>query len=190
MTALALAAMRGVEVDIVLPERSNHPVMDWAVGAEIGPLLQAGCRIWRNPPPFEHSKLMTIDGAWCLIGSTNWDTRSFRLNFELNVEVYDSALATKTRPADGNKARPALHRARNSPSARCRPGCAMPLPGTAAAVSVGLVQRFPECRTSYGAHARPLTPALFRGEREKEGARYKKSPSPLVGEGWVRGRAT
>ena len=95
VTALALAAMRGVEVDIVLPERSNHPVMDWAVGAEIGPLLQAGCRIWRNPPPFEHSKLMTIDGVWCLIGSTNWDTRSFRLNFELNVEIYDPALATK-----------------------------------------------------------------------------------------------
>jgi len=95
VTALALASMRGIGVDIVLPERSNHPVMDWAIGAEIGPLLEAGCRIWRNPPPFEHSKLMTIDGAWCLIGSANWDTRSFRLNFELNVEIYDPALAAR-----------------------------------------------------------------------------------------------
>jgi cardiolipin synthase A/B len=95
VTALALAAMRGVEVDIVLPEHSNHPLVDWAVGAEIAPLLVAGCRIWRNPPPFEHSKLMTIDGAWCLIGSTNWDTRSFRLNFELNVELYDPELAAQ-----------------------------------------------------------------------------------------------
>ena len=90
VTALALAAMRGVDVDIILPEHSNHVVVDWAVGAEIGPLLVAGCRIWRNPPPFEHSKLMTVDGLWCLIGSANWDTRSFRLNFELNVEIYDA----------------------------------------------------------------------------------------------------
>jgi cardiolipin synthase len=106
ITALALAAMRGVEVDIILPERSNHLVMDWAVGAEIGPLLSAGCRIWRNPPPFEHSKLMTVDGAWGLIGSANWDTRSFRLNFELNVEIYDEAVAaTLDRLMDGKRAR-------------------------------------------------------------------------------------
>ena len=95
VTGLALASMRGVAVDIILPERSNHRILDWAVNAEIAPLLAAGCRIWRNPPPFEHSKLMTIDSAWCLIGSSNWDTRSFRLNFEVNVEVYDSGLATR-----------------------------------------------------------------------------------------------
>ena len=90
-----LAAMRGIVIDIILPERSNHAIVDWAVRAEIAPLLAAGCRIWRNPPPFEHSKLMTIDGAWCLVGSTNWDTRSFRLNFELNVEIYDPGLAAR-----------------------------------------------------------------------------------------------
>ena len=95
VTALALAAMRGIAIDIILPERSNHAIVDWAVRAEIAPLLSAGCRIWRNPPPFEHSKLMTIDGAWCLVGSTNWDTRSFRLNFELNVEIYDPGLAVR-----------------------------------------------------------------------------------------------
>jgi cardiolipin synthase len=95
VSALALAAMRGIGIDIIIPERSNHPIVDWAVYAEIAPLLAAGCRIWRNPPPFEHSKLMTIDGAWCLIGSSNWDTRSFRLNFELDVEVYDPSLAAR-----------------------------------------------------------------------------------------------
>src|SRR6185312_7414044 len=52
----------------------------------------AGCRLWRNPPPFNHAKLMTVDGSWCLIGSANWDMRSFRLNFELNMEVYHSDL--------------------------------------------------------------------------------------------------
>jgi cardiolipin synthase A/B len=93
VTALALAAMRGIEIDIIVPQRSNHRILDWALYAEIAPLAAAGCRIWRSPPPFEHSKLMTIDGAWCLIGSTNWDVRSFRLNFELNVELYDTGLA-------------------------------------------------------------------------------------------------
>jgi cardiolipin synthase A/B len=95
VTALALAAMRGVAIDIVLPARSNHGIFDWAVCAEIEPLLTAGCRIWRNPPPFEHSKLMTVDGTWCLVGSSNWDMRSFRLNFELNVEIYDPGLAAQ-----------------------------------------------------------------------------------------------
>ncbi len=88
VTALALAAMRGVEVEVIVPARGNHPIVDWAMRAQIGPLVDAGCRIWRSPPPFDHSKLMTVDGIWCLIGSANWDMRSFRLNFELNMEIY------------------------------------------------------------------------------------------------------
>jgi cardiolipin synthase A/B len=90
ITALALAAMRGVEVDIVLPERTNHPTVDWATRAHIGPILAAGCRVWTHPPPFNHTKLLTVDGIWCFVGSANWDMRSFRLNFEIDVEVYHS----------------------------------------------------------------------------------------------------
>ncbi len=93
ITALSLAAMRGVSVQIVLPQASNHVLVDWATRANIGPLLSDGVRIWRSPPPFHHSKLMVVDGEWCLIGSCNWDIRSFRLNFELCMEIYDSALA-------------------------------------------------------------------------------------------------
>jgi cardiolipin synthase len=89
VTALSLAAMRGVDVDIVIPELSDHRVLDWAVVAHIEPILKAGGRIWRAPVPFEHSKLMAIDDGWCLVGSANWDQRSLRLNFELNMEVYD-----------------------------------------------------------------------------------------------------
>ncbi|HVT52304.1 MAG TPA: phospholipase D-like domain-containing protein [Dongiaceae bacterium] len=89
IAALELAAMRGVDVDIVIPENSDHLVMDWAVMAHIAPLLIAGVKVWRAPQPFEHSKLMTIDGGWSLVGSANWDQRSLRLNFELNMEVYD-----------------------------------------------------------------------------------------------------
>jgi cardiolipin synthase A/B len=90
ITALAMASYRGVEVDLILPEHSNHPTVDWASRIQIGPLLAAGCRIWTYPAPFNHSKLMTVDNQWCLLGSANWDIRSFRLNFELDLEVYTS----------------------------------------------------------------------------------------------------
>jgi cardiolipin synthase len=93
ITALALASYRGVEVDLILPEHSNHPTVDWASRIQIEPLLAAGCRIWTYPAPFNHSKLMTVDALWCLVGSANWDVRSFRLNFELDLEVYHTGVA-------------------------------------------------------------------------------------------------
>ena len=95
MTGLALAAYRGVVVDVVLPEHSNHPTLDWASRTQIEPLLAAGGRIWTHPAPFDHSKLMTVDDTWSLIGSSNWDVRSFRLNFELDLEVYDPVLTAQ-----------------------------------------------------------------------------------------------
>ena len=93
IAALSLAAMRGVDVLIVVPRRSDWFALDWAMQDGLVPLLDAGCRIFRNPPPFDHSKLMTVDGAWCLVGSSNWDQRSLRLNFELDLEVRDQELA-------------------------------------------------------------------------------------------------
>jgi cardiolipin synthase len=93
MTALTLAAMRGVAVDVIIPEHSNHRLIDWATRANIGPYLASGGRLWLNPPPFEHSKGMVVDGQWSLIGSANFDMRSFRLNFELSMEIYDTTLA-------------------------------------------------------------------------------------------------
>ena len=95
LTALQLAVARGVAVDIVVPEVGDHRIVNWAVTAHIRPLLDAGCRIWRSPPPFDHSKLATIDGYWSLIGSANWDARSFRLNFEITMEFYDRDLAAR-----------------------------------------------------------------------------------------------
>jgi cardiolipin synthase len=92
ITALSLAAYRGVEVDLVLPEHSNHPTVDWGSRVQMIPLLKAGCRVWTYPAPFNHSKLMTIDDLWALVGSANWDIRSFRLNFELDLEVYHSGV--------------------------------------------------------------------------------------------------
>jgi cardiolipin synthase len=94
-TSLMLAALRGVAVDVVVPRRNNLRLVRWASLAKVDHLLARGCRVWESPPPFDHSKLMTVDGLWSLIGSANWDPRSLRLNFELNVECYDSGLAAE-----------------------------------------------------------------------------------------------
>ena len=88
ITAVDVAAMRGVEVDIVLPARSDLPHVHWAAWGQLWQVLERGCRIWSSAGPFDHSKLMVVDGAWTLLGSANWDARSLRLNFELNVECY------------------------------------------------------------------------------------------------------
>lgn len=88
VSALNLAALRGVRVDIVLPEKNNLPFVHWASRAMWWQVLEHGCRIWLTPPPFDHSKLTIVDGHWVLFGSSNWDARSLRLNFELNVECY------------------------------------------------------------------------------------------------------
>ena len=58
-------------------------------------VLGRGCNVWMSPPPFDHTKLMVIDGAWAMFGSGNWDERSMRLNFEFNVETYDRDLASR-----------------------------------------------------------------------------------------------
>lgn len=93
ITALCLAALRGISVELILPKRSNHPFMDAAARATMGPLLDSGCKVWAHQMPFDHSKLMTVDGLWCLLGSANWDIRSLRLNFELDLEVYCATMA-------------------------------------------------------------------------------------------------
>jgi cardiolipin synthase len=93
--ALDVAAMRGVRVDIVLPEENNLALVGWASTALLWQVLGKGCNVWMSPPPFEHTKLMTVDASWALFGSGNWDDRSMRLNFEFNVETYDRDLAAR-----------------------------------------------------------------------------------------------
>jgi cardiolipin synthase len=95
ITALNVAAMRGVDVHIILPEKGNLALVQWASTAQLWQVLQRGCRVWLTPQPFDHSKMMIVDGAWSLIGSANWDARSLRLNFEFNVECYDQELAAQ-----------------------------------------------------------------------------------------------
>ena len=92
--ALNVAQMRGIEVDIIMPEKNNLPFVQWASFGQLRPLLEHGVNIWLTPPPFEHTKLMVVDEYWTLFGSSNWDARSHRLNFEFDVECYDSELGS------------------------------------------------------------------------------------------------
>ncbi|MGA7828039.1 MAG: cardiolipin synthase [Geobacteraceae bacterium] len=89
VSALITTAMRGVEVSLILPSRNNLPLVHWATRSYLWELLQCGIRIYYQPPPFVHTKLFIVDGLWSLIGSANLDPRSLRLNFELNLEIYD-----------------------------------------------------------------------------------------------------
>jgi cardiolipin synthase A/B len=93
ISALNVAALRGVEVDIVLPARNNLALVQWASTAQLWQVLERGCRVWSSPPPFDHTKLMVVDRCWSFVGSANWDTRSLRLNFEFNLECYGASLA-------------------------------------------------------------------------------------------------
>lgn len=90
--AIEQAGLRGVTIDIVLPERSDYAFLDWAMRAHLRFLGEVPVNVHFGPLPFDHAKLMTVDGEWCLVGSSNWDTRSLRLNFEFDVECYDRAL--------------------------------------------------------------------------------------------------
>ena len=93
ITSLNVAALRGVAVEIVLPSVNNLRFVKWASDAELWQILVHGCRVFLSPPPFDHSKVMVVDGAWALVGSANWDPRSLRLNFEFNVECYGTDFA-------------------------------------------------------------------------------------------------
>ena len=85
--ALRIAALRGVEVQVVVPEKTDHPYTGWAMEAYYDDLLDAGVAIRRRGGPFLHAKLAVFDRQWAFLGSGNFDPRSFRLNFELNLSV-------------------------------------------------------------------------------------------------------
>jgi cardiolipin synthase len=93
ITALNVAALRGIAVDIVIPGENNILLVQWATTALLWQVVERGCRIWISPPPFDHSKVVVVDELVAFIGSSNWDPRSLRLNFEYNLECYDRELA-------------------------------------------------------------------------------------------------
>ena len=107
--ALVSAMQRGVKVRLILPgEIIDADFVRNASRASWGPLLQAGALIYEYQPTMYHVKLLIVDGLWSSVGSTNFDARSFRLNDEANLNVYDPEFArkqTETFDADLKNAR-------------------------------------------------------------------------------------
>ena len=97
VAAINSAAMRGVTVDLYLPESNNLALVQCASTAMLWQILERDCRVWSVPGSFDHSKFLVVDREYSLIGSGNWDQRSLRLNFEFNLECYDESLASALR---------------------------------------------------------------------------------------------
>jgi cardiolipin synthase len=93
LRAFRVAALRGVDVRIVVPHENNHVYAGLAGRALYEDLLIAGVRIFERQPPFLHGKAMLVDDRVALVGSANLDVRSLRLNYETNLAVYDSRFA-------------------------------------------------------------------------------------------------
>lgn len=95
MTSLHAAALRGVSVEIIVPEHSNILFVDWVMAANYSRIIEHGVQIYKNKRPFDHSKIVLIDDIWSFIGSSNWDARSLEFNFEINLECFDIELNAK-----------------------------------------------------------------------------------------------
>jgi cardiolipin synthase len=87
--ALTEAPKRGVRVVLLLPGAIDNNIVRQASRAKFGELLEAGVEVYEYQAGLLHAKTMMIDGVWATIGSTNLDSRSFALNEELNLVVYD-----------------------------------------------------------------------------------------------------
>ncbi len=99
MVAMELAAMRGVDLKLMLPGRSNHLVTFHAGRSFYSQLLDAGVDLREYTLGMVHAKTLVADGKVALVGSANMDLRSFRLNFEVHALVHDATTATTLRDA-------------------------------------------------------------------------------------------
>ncbi len=91
--ALRMAALSGVDVRIMMPDRPDHPFVYWAGMSYIRQLLDSGVKAYTYDNGFIHAKTIVIDELAASVGSANWDVRSFRLNFETNAVMYDASIA-------------------------------------------------------------------------------------------------
>ena len=94
--ALTAAIQRGVRVRIIVPGKNTDTALVRSAGRSTwGPFLQAGAQIHEYQPTMFHAKVLVVDGLWVSVGSTNFDSRSFRLNDEANLNVLDRAFAER-----------------------------------------------------------------------------------------------
>ncbi|WP_339226445.1 cardiolipin synthase [Oceanobacillus sp. FSL K6-2867] len=93
--ALRIAALSGVDVKIMIPNKPDHPFVYWATLSSSGELLTAGAEVFIYQNGFLHAKTIVVDGKIASVGTANIDVRSFRLNFEVNAFLYDTEIAER-----------------------------------------------------------------------------------------------
>lgn len=93
ITALELAALRGVEIRILVPDKADDALVDLSGWAHVERLGRAGVGFYRHNEGFMHQKVTLVDNDIATVGTANFDNRSFRLNFEMTMEVRDKAFA-------------------------------------------------------------------------------------------------
>lgn len=97
VTALQLAALRGVDVRIMLPQKPDHILVYLSAFSYLEPMEQVGVKIYRYQPGFLHQKVMLVDDDIAAVGTANLDNRSFRLNFEVTAVVADAPFVAEVR---------------------------------------------------------------------------------------------
>lgn len=95
LEALKAAARRGVHIQVLIPEFSNHIMADWVARPYFGELLREGVEIWLYRHAMVHCKTMTVDRVWSTVGTANIDRLSLRGNFEVNMQFFSPELAER-----------------------------------------------------------------------------------------------
>jgi cardiolipin synthase len=94
ITALKLAALRGVDVKVLIPDKTDNQLVQFTGWSYLEELEAAGIQMWRHQKGFMHQKVIVVDDR-CTIGTANFDNRSFRLNFEITMEIADPLFTAK-----------------------------------------------------------------------------------------------
>ncbi|MBS4208360.1 cardiolipin synthase [Bacillus sp. FJAT-50079] len=92
LDAIKIAALSGVDVRLMIPNKPDHPFVYWATLSNVGELLKSGAKVYIYENGFIHAKTIVADGKIATVGTANMDVRSFRLNFEVNAFLYDPVL--------------------------------------------------------------------------------------------------
>ncbi|MBS4200362.1 cardiolipin synthase [Bacillus sp. FJAT-49732] len=95
LDAIKIAALSGVDVRLMIPNKPDHAFVYWATLSNVGELLKTGAKVYIYEKGFIHAKTMVADGKIATVGTANIDVRSFRLNFEVNAFLYDEVLVRK-----------------------------------------------------------------------------------------------
>ena len=97
ISALQLAALRGVDVRVIVPDQSDNRLVELSGWSYVEELDRVGIKFYRHQKGFMHQKVMLVDDTACTIGTANFDNRSFRLNFEITMAVRDEDFAGQVR---------------------------------------------------------------------------------------------